>query len=154
MALTDTYATFAHDRFSRFRIAGFDLHLQAAVYLPLEIDIEICVATGHFKGDVLSAVSERLSNRRLGDGTLGFFHRLGFSFGQPLYLSALYAAIEALDGVESARVNRFKRYWERDTGEALARGVINMGPGEILRLDNDPSQPEWGVLRLSAVGGL
>lgn len=154
VALTDTYAAFAHARFSRFRIAGLDLRLQAAVYVPLEIDLQVCVAQGHFRGDVLRAVSDRLSTRQFADGTRGLFHRLEFSFGQPLYLSALYAAVEAIDGVESARATKFKRYWEADTGQALERGVITAAPGEILRLDNDPSQPEWGVLRLSAVGGL
>jgi hypothetical protein len=154
VALTDGYAALTHARFSQFRIAGFDLRIQAAVYVPLEIDLEICVARGHFRGDVLRAVSDRLSDRQFADGSRGLFHRLAFSFGQPLYLSALYAAVEAIDGVESARATRFKRYWEAETGDALARAVITAEPGEILRLDNDPSQPEWGVLRLTAVGGL
>jgi hypothetical protein len=154
VALTDSYATAAAARFSRFRIAGFDLSLRAAVYVPLEIDLQICVSAGHFRGDVLRAVGDRLSARQFADGSRGFFHRLEFAFGEPLHLSALYATVEAIDGVESARVSKFKRYWEAETGQALDRGVIPAGPGEILRLDNDPSVPEWGVLTLTAVGGL
>jgi hypothetical protein len=155
VALTPAFAASARARLDRYRIAGQDLRLLAAVYVPLEIDIEICVAPGHFRGDLLRAVGERLSTRTFADGSRGFFHRLEFSFGQPLYLSALYAAVESVDGVSSARVTLFKRYWEADDGAAaLDRGVIEAGPGEILRLDNDPSLPEWGVLRLSAVGGL
>lgn len=154
-ALAPAFEASAHARLSRYKIAGHDLRVLAAVYVPLEIDIELCIARGHFRGDVLRAVADRLSTRRFADGSRGFFHRLAFSFGQPLYLSALYAAIEAIDGVESARVTLFKRYWEADDGGiALDRGVIEVGAGEILRLDNDPSVPEWGVLRLSAKGGL
>ena len=78
---------------------------------------------------------------------------MGFSFGQPVYLSRLYAAIEAVEGVDSATIQRFKRYWEPARDE-LARGVIEMGPFEIPRLDNDANLPENGVLRLSAIGGL
>jgi hypothetical protein len=76
-----------------------------------------------------------------------------FNFGQPVYLSQLYAAIEAVEGVDSATVKVFKRYWDTARDE-LARGVIEMGPFEIPRLDNDPNFAEDGVLRLTAVGGL
>ena len=94
-----------------------------------------------------------LSNRRLADGSHGFFYLENFVFGQPVYLSRLYAAIEAIDGVDSATAKVFKRYWDIARDE-LARGVIAMGPFEIARLDNDASLPENGVLRLTAVGGL
>jgi len=154
VALIEMFRAAMHAALSRFKIAGFDLKVLAAVYVPLEIDIQICVGRGYFRGDVLKAVADRLSTRQFADGSRGFFHRLSFSFGQPLYLSALYSALEAVDGVESARVTRFKRYWELESPLALDRGVIEAGSGEILRLDNDPSAPEWGVLRLSAVGGL
>jgi hypothetical protein len=154
VALTPAFEASAHARLSRYKMAGLDLRVLAAAYVPLEINIEICVAHGHFRGDVLRAVGDRLSTRQFADGARGFFHRLEFSFGQPLHLSALYAAVEAGDGVDSARVTLFKRYWEGDDGgAALTRGVIEAGPGEILRLDNDPSVPEWGVLRLTAAGG-
>ena len=94
-----------------------------------------------------------LSNRSFADGSRGFFHRLEFSFGEPVYLSRLYAAIEAVEGVDSATIKVFKRYWEPARDE-LARGVIEMGPFEIARLDNDANFAENGVLRLTAVGGL
>jgi hypothetical protein len=35
----------------------------------------------------------------------------------------------------------------------LERGLVEMGPFEIPRLDNDRNFPENGVLTLSAVGG-
>ncbi len=154
VALTDGFARDLRARLSRYKIAGIDMKVLAAVYVPLEIDIEICVAPGHFRGDVLKAVADRLSTRAFAGGEVGFFHRLNFDFGQPLYLSALYAALEAIDGVSSARVTKLKRYWELDDPAPLDRGVIAPGPGQILRLDNDPSAPEWGVLQLEAVGGL
>ena len=46
-----------------------------------------------------------------------------------------------------------KRYWDLPNGE-LERGLVPMGPNEVARLDNNRNQPEFGVLRLSAVGGL
>jgi hypothetical protein len=154
VALTEDFASEIHAQLSRFKIAGFDLRILAAIYVPLEINIEICVAKGHFRGDVLKAASNSLSNRSFANGETGFFHRLNFSFGQPLHLSALYSTLESIDGIISARVTLFKKYWELDNPIPLDRGVIEAGAGEILRLDNNSSTPEWGVLRLTALGGL
>lgn len=137
----------------RFKLAGYDLAVRAAQYVPLEIDVQICVARGHFRGDVLAEVARVLSNRSFADGTRGFFHPLELGFGEAVYLSQLYAAIEAVEGVESAKVITFKRYWDV-AGDELERGLIPMGVLEIARLDNDRNFPENGVLRLSAVGGL
>jgi hypothetical protein len=152
-ALAPAFAATIEAYLTRFRLAGYDLVVQAAIYVPLEIDIQLCVARGYFRGDVLAAVLRVLSNRSYADDTQGFFYPLAFGFGQPVYLSRLYAAMENVDGLDSATVTLFKRYWEV-AGDELARGVIPMGPFEIPQLDNDPNFPENGVLRLSAVGGL
>ena len=152
-ALTPAFRAAVTAHLRRFKLAGYDLAVRAARYVPLEIAIEVCVGPGHFRGDVLEAVGEALSNRAFPDGTRGFFHPLAFGFGEPVYLSRLYAAVEAIAGVDSARVTLFKRYWEVERDE-LDRGVIETGAMEIARLDNDPSSPENGVLHLSAVGGL
>ncbi len=135
-----------------YKLAGYELAVRAAVYVPLEINLTVCVRPGNFRGDVLSAVLAALSNRVNPDGTRGFFHPLNFGFGEPVYLSALYAAVEAIEGVESATATVFRRYWEVPRDE-LRRGVIPMADMEIPRLDNDPNFPEAGVLTLTAVGG-
>jgi hypothetical protein len=70
-----------------------------------------------------------------------------------VYISRIYAVVERVEGVESAVVTVFKRYWEVAGGE-IENGVIPLGDGEIARLDNDSNFPENGVLRVSAVGGL
>src|SRR5690606_15473278 len=129
---------------TRYKLAGYDLRVRAAQYVPLEVEIEICVARGHFRGDVLEAVSKALT---------AFFAPSAFAFGQPVWLSRLYAAVEAVEGVDSAHVGVFERYWEGANGE-IDKGVIAMADFEIARLDNDPNFRENGVLRLTAVGGL
>jgi hypothetical protein len=143
----------ARAQLTRYKLAGRDLALRTAEYVPLEITIQICVGLGHFRGDVLEAVYDALSNRRLPDGSTGFFHPSRFVFGRAVYLSQIYAAVEAVEGVDSALVLVFKRYWAVANQE-LENGVIAMAPWEIPRLDNDPNFRENGVLRLTAVGGL
>ncbi len=137
----------------RVRLAGYDLVLDTAQYVPLRLAIRLCVATGHFRGQVLAAVGERLSNRRLGDGRLGFFHVSRLRFGSAVRLSRIIAAVQEVPGVASLEVRAFHRYWRLPNGE-LEAGFLPLGPFEIARLDNDPSLPENGVLELDAVGGL
>jgi hypothetical protein len=144
-AATEAYLT-------QFLLVGYELAVQAAIYVPLEINITLCVSRGYFGGDVEATVLRLLSNQDYADGTRGFFHPLNFGFGQSVYLSRLYAALDGVDGLDSAAVAVFKRYWEVARDE-LARGVIAMGEMEIPRLDNDPNFPEDGVLRLTVLGG-
>lgn len=137
---------------TRYRLAGYDLEVRSGEYVPLEIDISICVLPGHFRGDVLQAVTWALSDEINPDGTQGLFHPDNFSFGDALYLSRLYQALEAVEGVDSAEVTRLRLFGEEDNGE-LEAGVITIGPWQIARLDNDPNFQENGVFRLSAGGG-
>ena len=138
---------------TRFKLAGYDLNIRAAIYVPLEIDIRICIAQGHFRGDVLEEVQRVLSNKAFADGTTGFFFPLRFGFGSAVYLSQLYKAVSVVEGVNSAEITLFKRYWDLPRGE-LENGKIPMSPFEIPRLDNDRNFPEDGVLRITAAGGL
>ena len=137
---------------TRYKLAGYDLEIRSAEYVPLEIAFELCVGQGYFRGDVVEAVRQALSNRVNADGSRGFFHPDRFTFGQGVYLSEMYAAIEAVPGVESAFITLFRRFGKTDNGE-LAAGVLPVGPWEIARLDNDPAFQENGVLRITAGGG-
>lgn len=136
----------------RFKLAGYDMQVRSGEYVPLEIDIQICVLPGYFRGDVLQAVSWALSDEINPDGSKGFFHPDNFSFGQSVYLSRIYQSLEAVSGVDSAVVKMFRVFGQEDHGE-LAAGVLPIGAWQIARLDNDPNFQENGVLRLSAGGG-
>jgi hypothetical protein len=84
---------------------------------------------------------------------VGFFFPANFTFGEAVYASQIYAAIAEIEGVDSAVITVFKRYWEVARDE-LNRGLLAVGPFEIPSLMNDRNTPERGVLRLTAVGGL
>ena len=135
-----------------YRLAGHDLEFNDPLYVSLEIDITVCVAGGYFRSDVRAALLRVLSNRDLPDGTRGVFHADGFSFGQTVYLSPIYAAARGVAGVESLEVTRFQRQGQDET-RYLNVGRMSLGRLEIPRLDNDPNFPEHGVLRLTLHGG-
>ena len=129
-----------------FKLAGQDLCVLGAAYVPLELEIRLCIERGYVAGDVMGAVRDALSAK-----AGGFFDQATAGFGRPVYLSRIYAAIDGVEGLESASIEVFKRYWERQ-GDALERWVIDIGPFEIARLDNVLSAPEFGVLRLTVAG--
>jgi len=150
--LSDPLAAKVRAALTKLRIAGFDLEVRPPRFVALEIDLDLCVCREHFRSEVARVVAEELSNRVLPDRRRGFFHPDRFGFGDDVYLSRLYAAIEDVEGVDSVVVRRFRRFGERDRGE-LQQGVLPIGPWEIARLDNDASFQENGVLRINALGG-
>jgi hypothetical protein len=149
--LEPRFELLVHDALTRVRLAGYDLEIRPARYMSLEIDIELCARPGYFRGDVAQAVVVALGAGQARGGT-GFFNPANFTFGQPVYLSRLYAAIEQVEGVESAMVTRFQRRRLGPRGE-LEQGVIPIGAWEIARLDNNRSNMENGTLRITAGGG-
>jgi predicted phage baseplate assembly protein len=141
------------DHLGRFRLAGIDLELVDPVFVPLELAIEIAVEPGRFRSDVAGAVREALSPGPHPNGSMGLFHPDRLTFGQPLHISAVHAAIDAAGGVRCAEIVECHPLGRAPAGE-LANGIVAVGPGEVLRLDDDPRRPEHGRLRIDARGGV
>jgi predicted phage baseplate assembly protein len=150
--LTDSLRQMVFQFLTSYRQTGYDLEIRPPQFLPLEIDLSVCTAPGHFRGDVEQAVLNALSSHILPDGTRGFFYPGNWVFGQSLYLSQLYAAVEKVQGVDSVEVIVFRQFGQPDNGE-LANGVIEAGPWQIVQLDNDPNFQEHGVLKVTMLGG-
>jgi predicted phage baseplate assembly protein len=139
-------------RLDSYRQAGYDLEVQPPLYVPLEIELEVCVLPDYFQADVQEAVLDALSSGMRRDGRPGFFFPDQFTFGQSLYLSRLYAVVQGIEGVRAVHAKVFKRLNQPDYGE-LAAGVLATGAFEIVRLDNDPSLPDNGILTLDMEDG-
>jgi hypothetical protein len=135
----------------RYRRIGHDVGVIQAQYVPLEIEMVVCVLPHYLRGHVEAALRDIFSNRVLPNGRLGFFHPDNLTFGEGIYLSRLVAAAQSVTGVESVTVTVLQRLGEGDNGE-LKAGVLQLGPLEVARLDNNPSFPEHGKLVLN-VGG-
>lgn len=136
----------------RYRMAGHDLEINGPQFVALEIEMTVCVKPQYFRGDVEAELLRVFSNSVTPDGRRGFFHADNFSFGQPVYLSAIYSAAQMVEGVRFVTIDTFQRLGIA-SGRALDDGVLTIGRLEIARLDNDPNFAERGVLRLSMEGG-
>ncbi len=135
-----------------YRMAGYDMEIDAPHFVSLEIDMQVCVRPDYFRSDVRKALLQLFSSRTLPDGRRGLFHPDNFTFAQPVYLSALYAAAQGVPGVVSVTITRFQRQGVDDP-KPLEDGVLGLARLEIARLDNDRNFPERGVFRLDLGGG-
>ena len=134
------------------RRIGHDLVVAPARYVPLHVELTVCVLPHYLRGHVEAALLELFSHRLRPGGSKGFFHPDKLTFGEGIYASALVAAAQAVPGVQSVEVTRLERYFEGPNDE-VQNGVLALGPLEIARLDNDPSFPENGRLVLVMRGG-
>ena len=66
-----------------------------------------------------------LSSGLLPDESRGVFHPDNFSFGQPVFLSPIYAAVQAIDGVASVDITKFQR--QGQTSHSARRRPARLG---------------------------
>jgi hypothetical protein len=135
-----------------FRRIGHELKMVKAGYVPLDIEMVVCVKTDFLRGHVKAELLDRFSNRILPDGTPGYFHPDNLTLGEGVMVSKLVATAQSVTGVENVVVTKLQRYQEQP-GRELADGILKLGPTEIARLDNDPDFPENGVIKFDMKGG-
>lgn len=140
------------DYLEPFRVVGRDLEVDGPEYVSLELELVVCVQQAYFRTDVEQALRQVFGRGTRPDGSPAFFNPASFSFGQPVYLSDIYAAAQAVEGVDSLEVTHLRRFGS-DDDRALDDGRLAIGHLEIARLDNDPDFPEHGVLTLDLRGG-
>jgi predicted phage baseplate assembly protein len=136
----------------KYRRMGQDLTVKRAGYVPLHLEMTVCARPQYLRGHVEAELAEVFSNRVLQDGSLGFFHPDNLSFGDGVYLSRIIAAAQSVTGVESVTVDKLQRLFE-NANQELETGVLQLGPLEIARLDNDYNFPENGKLVIKVLGG-
>jgi hypothetical protein len=135
---------------NRRRLAGYESFAPAPTYVSLDLVVEICVAPTATGPGTAARVLAALSNPA--SASTGFFFANRFTFGTPLYRSALEAAVQAVPGVNGVlaigyRVRGLSTKW-RDLPE-----VFPLAPNAILRLENNPDYPDHGTLNIVTEGG-
>jgi hypothetical protein len=134
------------------RMSGLDVQVVDARYAPLHISVVVNVKPDFFARHVRQQVQDTLCLERLPDGTVGFFAQKHSTFGQSVFLSDLYATLMGVEGVESVKVARFKRFGDRYP-DRTTEGFIPVDPLEIVRCDSDPRRPENGFVNIRTCGG-
>jgi len=143
------------ERLLGVRRIGHDVRVVSARRVPLRVDLDLCVAPGYARADVVRAVRDVLSNRSLPNGDLGMFHADRIVFGEDMAGSHVVAAVQRVTGVAHVELTRFARADADDdlARKSLADGLVAIAADEIAQLDNDPDFPERGVIKLTTRGG-
>jgi hypothetical protein len=136
----------------RFRMAGHDLEISPPAQVALDVVLSVCVLPDFYRADVQTEVLAVLGSGRTAEGKAQFFHPDNLTFGTPVHLSSLLAAVQAVDGVRYVEPLTFQRLGV-PASAGIDAGVLTFAPLELPRLDNDPSFADRGTLRLEMEGG-
>jgi predicted phage baseplate assembly protein len=117
-------------------------------FTPVYVDIAVTINLDDRvpRQATFARVQAALNPGRNPDGTAGYFAFDSLDFGESLHLSAIYAFIQNIPGVNNATISRFRRM-DLDAGDpSVVRTDILIGPTEIGVIGNDASHPERGLL--------
>jgi len=148
VVVTDPERVDLDRQLDRFRQAGRETATLAPVYADLDLRITVCCETSAYPGEV----EERVLAALVGTGGGGFFGPDHFTFGTPLERSRLEAAIQNVSGVRAVEGMEIRRRGWFDW-RSFDELTFDVGDAEVLRLENDPSHPDRGSLRLTIAGG-
>ncbi len=136
----------------RFRQAGREAVVLDPVYADIDLQITICVDPSRYAADVAQEVTKALLGTDGPAGAGGFFAHDNFTFGTPLRRSRLEAAIQSAPGVRAVETILIRRRGWFDWRN-FSELTLKVGSNEVIRLDNDPLQPDRGSLRIYTDGG-
>jgi uncharacterized phage protein gp47/JayE len=122
------------------------------VYIEVVVQVEIDSRFPHQAtlNSVLSALNPGINP----DGSAGYFAFESLQFGQSIYLSAVYAAVQSIAGVKDATITSLRRVGPGAAEDpAIAPHDIVICPTEIVTIANDPQNPAKGRLFVTGQGG-
>jgi hypothetical protein len=136
----------------RRRIAGYEVYTPDPRYVGLDLIVIVCAQAWALRGEVEAAILDELGTGRLCNGRLGFFAPGNLRFGTPLERSELEAAIQRANGVDGVVRIDYRRRGYVPNFTPMPQ-TVTVGRDEIILVDNDPSEPDRGSLRVVVEGG-
>lgn len=133
-----------------YRRIGHDIEVRAALYVPLQISLFVCVLPEFLRAHVEAELGDRFTAGRRRDGTPGFFHPDRLRLGAPVYVSGLLAEAQSLTGVAHVEVTTLARAGGNGVPDD---GALHLAAREIAQVDNDPDHPDHGRIAFTLGGG-
>ena len=108
------------------KMAGYDIQVSPPDYVPLRLELMVCVKPDYFVMPVKDSVESALNDQINADGSKGFFHPDRITFGQPIHVSDIYKAVMGVVGVLSVTIKKFKKISDQDekSKEYLDQGYL------------------------------
>jgi uncharacterized phage protein gp47/JayE len=125
------------------RDPNIPLRIQDVTRVPIEVIAEIDVDDRYGRLATLAAAIARLDPVTTPGAEPGFFAFERIGFAESVHLSALYAEIQAAEGVRAVRITGLRRLSPADPAGTI-REHIFIRPSEVASVVNDPAHPELG----------
>ena len=124
-------------------------------FTPVYVDVALAIQIDDRspRQATLTAAQQALNPVVNPDGTPGYFAFERLQFGESIHLSAVYAAVQNIAGVQSAVIGTLRRMDLDAADPSVVRDDIFIRPREIAVIGNDPAQPLQGQLVITAQGG-
>jgi predicted phage baseplate assembly protein len=135
------------------RRIGHDLRVTPPDYRAVKITVVVTVDAYTSLDIARAEIGLALGSGLLADGQPAFFSPTHFSFGDPLYQSALLAAVQEQPGVVSVQVTEMRFLTAVSIPNEQPPDQLSVSPTGIIRCDNDPASPENGYAQVTIVGG-
>jgi hypothetical protein len=132
------------------RLIGEDLEIRPPIFVPLAIEVALCVDAEFWREDLRFVLEQEFSEGYTPDGRLGFFHPDLWTFGQPLRASEIAGRIHRILGVEHVISIKLKR-WNQPA--SATSDIVEVRFNEIVSVRNDPDSMEDGYIRFDLQGG-
>lgn len=130
------------------RQAGREVIVRPPRYVDLDLIVTLCAAPFAYPAQLRTRVADALVGQKPG----AFFDPDNFTFGTALRRSALEAAIMNVAGVVAVLGIQLRIVGETDF-RPFTDLVFEVADDRVIRLANDPRQPEQGSLTLLIEGG-
>jgi hypothetical protein len=134
------------------RQTGRDVIVKDPKPLSIDLEITVCIQPFAYASQVLALVQDALVGTGGGRDTKPFFSPDNFTFGMPLRRSQLEATIQRIPGVRFVGPIRIRKRGV-SAFSPLDALFEKVDPDQVLQLENDPTRPDAGTLRLIAEGG-
>jgi hypothetical protein len=127
-------------------MVGSEVFLETAKEVPITFVLSIRAKRGYFRSELKQALHQVFTSDQG-----GFFEPGRLGFGEDLFASDIIEAAMAIEGVEVACLNRFKRVgaWP----DRAAAGVIEIADDEFVLCENNSAAPENGTYRITIHAG-
>lgn len=149
LELSDTLAADVHRHLDAVRLIGDDLEVRGPVYVPLRVTVQVCLHPHAMPREVTWLLEQEFSTGYAPDGSQAFFHPDRWTFGQPLRASEIVARAQRVQGVHHvASVDMRRLYSPVPAGQ-----TVEVGPSEIVLVENHPDHYERGSIVFQPQGG-
>jgi predicted phage baseplate assembly protein len=148
--LTPQLAQQVADWLEAVRLLGEDLEIRPPEFVPVVVSVSLCASLDTWPEDLHFILAQEFSTGFTPDGRLGFFNPDAWTFGQALHASQIEGRLQQIPGIEHVIDVELQRF---DSPKPGTTKDLEVGPSEIVQVNNDPDHMELGSITFDIRGG-